>query len=489
MDSGAPLREFRAQGAKTFFRTVDAHHDRQYCLGMEAVDTRGGRALASASSTSAGRHWFGNCSDNVNIMEGGTYGPTDRVPKGYECYFPRWGVWLWPDLRIADAQPLNLPHDERLRFASTDCTIVDHLFRVTHKPDVLPVGGGRMMRPLHPLRDFEARQRRIFFTPGVDTPKFTLYEPRVTLKRDVTVRGGLPNLRLLYAGHGVPMAKGDFAFATVTTDNGQTLVEQTPRANAWPRTSHRGTLPKGGYMGVFPNYTGVGAVFALEPDTQFAIEGNAKSRRLQVGKHVKPGTVLKAGTVLTTRVLSMEGRWRQRAGNTEIEQARTLFGLAGGPPGYKVHPSVGKVSDTCYTCTLATDKGAFRARFHRAPLPVDLPIVVEGLSARWDAGVWVKGSARGVRHFGQFEGKGYTTLRLNQGPVDAFIGHPVVCDAPQVWLSLVEADKTHLRVVVHNPTDKPVRTHVRKSAGFDLGPALDKTVTVPAGSSAVVSAR
>lgn len=480
MDGGNPLRRFAGLGKDSFQTVIDGYHDRQYCFGLEVTDKQGGRAMAFAASSSAGRHWFGNCSDNVNIMEGGTYGTLDRAPRGYECYFPRWGYWLCPSIYIEGNQPLNLPHNERLRFASTDCTIVDHLFTMTHDMTVPNVGGGRMMRPLYPIKDFECRTRLTRFTAGVDTPEFAIIEPRLTLKRDVTVAGGpFPNFRLLFMHHGKPMAKGDFVFTALTPTDGRTLVEAISETNGWPRVSHFGTLPVGGYAGAFPNYTGAGAVFALEPDTQFAVEGNAQSRRIQIGRDIPAKTVLKAGTVISRRVLYMEGRWRQMAGNVEIETARKLLGL-NGPPGYTVTPSVGQVSDTLFACTLKTDKGAFRAKFSKAPLPLDLPIMVPGLNPQRDAGVWIVGTER-VRHFGLFEGTGYTTLRLDQGAVEAFIGHPVMCDADDLYLSLVEADAKQLQVSVHNPTGKVIKTRIWKNAGFELGPPLDKMVEAPAG--------
>ena len=487
VDAGEVLRNYACAGAQEFSQNIDGHHDREYTFGVEVTDTQGGRALASSVTTTCGRHWLSNCTDNVNIMIGGTFGSTLKAPNGYECYFPRWGVWLWPDLALQGAQPLNLPHDERLRFASTDCVIVDNLIQVTHAPEVLPVGGGRMMRPLTPLRDWEARQRSVTFTPGVNTPQYTIYEPQVTFKRDVTVAaGGFPTLRLLYASHGAPMGKGDFAYATVANDNGETLVQQTPAAVQWPTPVFTGTLPVGGYAGAFPNFTGAGALFALEPDTQFAVEGGAQGRRIQIGKQIAPGTVLKAGSTLATRVLFMEGKWRTLTQNTELEETRRYFGLQG-QPAYTVTPSVGTVASTVYTCTLQPQGGGFRGKFSQAPLPTDLPVIVTGLQPRWDSGVWVVGSNR-VRFFGRFEGSGYTTLRLNEGPVEAFIGHPIICDAPDLWLTLVEADAAHLLVVAHNPTAQPIKAHIRKASGFDLGPALDTTVTVPAGESVKVTA-
>jgi hypothetical protein len=71
--------------------------------------------------------------------------------------------------------------------------------------------------------------------------------------------------------------------------------------------------------------------------------------------------------------------------------------------------------------------------------------------------------------------------------VEAFLGHPIICDAPDLWLTLVEADAQHLLVVAHNPTAQPIKAHIRKAKGFDLGPALDTTVTVPAEQSVTVT--
>ncbi|MBU4286091.1 MAG: hypothetical protein KKD76_04210, partial [Verrucomicrobia bacterium] len=322
----------------------------------------------------------------------------------------------------------------------------------------------------------------------VNTPLFTLCEPWIRFKRDVVTvdNYGFPNLRFLYYSHGAPMSRGDFAYATLTTEDGRTLVQQSPETAKWPKPSHTGTLPVGGYMGAFPNFTGAGAVFALEPDTQFAIEGNAQTRRLQIGKQIPAGTVIKSGTTLSTRVLLMEGQWRILSQNTEIENVRRYLGLQG-KPAYTVMPSVGAVVDTMYTCTLKPASGAFRAKFSQAPLPNDLPVIVQDTEPRWDTGVWIVGTNR-VRFFGRWEGNGYTTLRLDKGPVEAFLGHPIVCNAPEVWLSLVEADSQHLVVVAHNPTDRPIEVRVRKNQGFDLGPALDTKVSIPAGNSVTISA-
>ena len=111
--------------------------------------------------------------------------------------------------------------------------------------------------------------------------------------------------------------------------------------------------------------------------------------------------------------------------------------------------------------------------------------MVRDTEPRWDTGVWLVGTER-VRFFGRWEGNGYTTLRLDKGPVEAFIGHPLVCNAPEVWLTLVEADARHLVVAAHNPTEKAIKVRVHKNQGFDLGPALDAKVTIPAGSSVIL---
>lgn len=80
----------------------------------------------------------------------------------------------------------------------------------------------------------------------------------------------------------------------------------------------------------------------------------------------------------------------------------------------------------------------------------------------------------------------YTTLRLDKGAVEAFIGNPLACDSPDLWVTLIEADGKHLLAELHNPTEKPIKTRIRKNTGFDLGPPLDRKLTVPAGQSVKV---
>ena len=83
-----------------------------------------------------------------------------------------------------------------------------------------------------------------------------------------------------------------------------------------------------------------------------------------------------------------------------------------------------------------------------------------------------------------FEDKAWATVCLNDR-LDLFIGHPVIADNPDVFIQVTQTGETNWSVEVHNPTDKPIETTVRKNDYFD--PFKDKTlsekISLPPGSS------
>ena len=85
------------------------------------------------------------------------------------------------------------------------------------------------------------------------------------------------------------------------------------------------------------------------------------------------------------------------------------------------------------------------------------------------------------------DGSGYFGVDLNLSDREVFLGHPVVCDRPDLFLQMLNWGPGNGRIEVHNAGEKPVTTTMRSAKGFDLLGPFRKKVTVPAGSSVVVT--
>jgi hypothetical protein len=66
------------------------------------------------------------------------------------------------------------------------------------------------------------------------------------------------------------------------------------------------------------------------------------------------------------------------------------------------------------------------------------------------------------------------------------VGHPFICDNPQVFLTFLQVDREKFLVTAHNPTDTTVKTVLRRSPPFDLVSGDPVAVEIPAGDTVLV---
>ncbi|MCY3017841.1 MAG: hypothetical protein NTW87_02255 [Planctomycetota bacterium] len=129
-------------------------------------------------------------------------------------------------------------------------------------------------------------------------------------------------------------------------------------------------------------------------------------------------------------------------------------------------------SGACFSGTLKGD------------LISSMPIRVSGLNDRWSAYLFDRGR-RKARPVGVFENKAWAVVCL-KGSLDVFVGHPIMCDKPGLFIQVAQTGENAWVVDVHNPTDAAVRTTLKKNPNFD--PLRDKTfneetIELPAGQS------
>ena len=118
---------------------------------------------------------------------------------------------------------------------------------------------------------------------------------------------------------------------------------------------------------------------------------------------------------------------------------------------------------------------------------------VEGLNDNWS--VWLHDRARkgpNIRGLPIRDGRAYAELDLVPGEpstvlgpgLDLFIGHPVVCDQPDVGLLVSWMEPGLWFVEAHNPTDAPLKAELRSSKGWTKF-ALSESVELAPGTSRI----
>ena len=180
-------------------------------------------------------------------------------------------------------------------------------------------------------------------------------------------------------------------------------------------------------------------------------------------------------------------------------------------PAYTVTASIGRAETVDGILRLTPDNGSFRGTTTAADLPIDLPVIMSGLNPNWDAGIVYYGKNQirtpmystneylqrsifmhDVEHQDLLihipvleDGNGYLQIETSRAR-DLFIGNLLICDAPQVRLTVVDTTAGKRKIEVHNPTDQVVRTTVRPARGFTLLGDFARTVEVQPGSSLIV---
>jgi hypothetical protein len=228
---------------------------------------------------------------------------------------------------------------------------------------------------------------------------------------------------------------------------------------------------------------------------------------MSVPSPTKPGMEVKWDCLLVT------GSVPTRNSRQEMEAVVRGMGLRGEPTLYRVNPRVGRVANRKFFLTLQAKDHGFSGRIERSTdqlVPIPLPVMVQGLNPRWDACVWYRGRTQlevvhqfrdpwGVKNPYRMGGayeprvddiqflpvieddKGYCQLDTDKQAADVFIGNPLVCDEPAVFLTLVKAEKGRCVFEINNPTDRAVRCTVRPSKGFELVGAFWETVALEPG--------
>jgi len=511
MDGSRLMRRLQVNG-KDFDRHFDFFHDRQRTWVAIVSDQEGRNAISWGRWTEVQEQWFTNCSDNWNYMDGGKWsGSRFHALRGMETRIPGASHW-WFYPRLNPAKKGSIPPGYPAIFvdkvmASRFASVVDYNVIGVYEPGASANFNDFCKREGILSNDaYEARTRCTFFTSRPDEPQVRLIEGKILTKKPLELPGNRAVLVAeISSGEKAPE---DYNLLAIYDASGQVLVERRPQT-VQGEIVHAGILARGGYIGTYPGAGGLAGIFALEAGMPY-YAWFSSNNTTTIYVHASPPGKVAAGAKITYRLLAVKGRKFSKPSNEELEWVRTSLGL-NGEPRYELKSLVGQVLSTFYVLRVKAEEGGFRARFNRAHLPMDIPVIVEGLNDRWCAGVWYVGKNPMWRpewtldYYGQLvpvmkekkikdawypgpvqDGLGYFGIDVERSDREVFAGNFLVCDNPQVFLQILDLRPGKRTIEAHNAEKGGITCTITPAKGFDLLGTFRKRVTIPAGSSVLI---
>ena len=501
MDGTRLFRRFRPN-TKQFSHVQTGYHGKQQQITLRAADARGREMVSSHLKTHTMEHVFFMCGDRQNSLGEGSWGyqtwPSmyktapridiyDLFPPHWDGGSPGFSSFCTAAIRPAkgfDAEGENnralLASTKYTLMASRDCTIT----RSAGDKKFLNRNAWSDCKPTARLfdRKFITHDvRKYHFWVSEDAPGFMLVEGEVRALRDFPVAASTDRASISFyalSDHGGK--RGELEYFAYTAEDGRRIVRHTPPGLRY--SSHRGRAGLGDYFSTFPRKLGAPALFPLTR-VRCSLHGSPRLFGTTFGVAVPNGRV-KAGTTWRYRFLFSVFTSKPGELNETPERIRRAYGLAGKPM-YDCQVKRGEVADTVYWLRLRSVDGAACVDLPKTPMPGALPIVVDGLNERWSA-VLADRAGRSVRFIGVFEGAGYGAVDLRRAEHKFFVGHPVRCGRPDVFIQLLSWGKTTASVEVHNPTEKPVKTWISADPDCAFMPAGRKEIELRGGESKVV---
>jgi len=167
-----------------------------------------------------------------------------------------------------------------------------------------------------------------------------------------------------------------------------------------------------------------------------------------------------------------------------LEAAHAFGVLEPGTVGYRPTLTRGVTRDNYLLWRVMAKDGAMEARIPKADLANFVTLALDGLNENWSAFLLDRQQTGHFRAIPVRDGCGYAQLDLTAADVDLFIGHPVICDQPQVKVLVSWKSPGHWHIEAHNPGETPVQVHLRTNTGWTCF-RFAETVDLAAGSSKV----
>ena len=536
------VRRYKPE-AKDFEHFVTVPNNEQHAYTLTVTDKAGGRAVSWPAWTHIAEQTHYRCGDNWNYnatrkaREGKGFVPTYHLlevaahwgkqkkaeeperPR-YNCYQARWchiglgatGNYIYPDhqkLRV-DGEPWVAPYYAKhilvdLGTAGPYGTIATNRFRHDYREEkTIPYTTGTFAGPYPAVSSpWPADLKYYYPFSRWNGATVVRYQGKVTFARTVSTPDNSP-IRIGLGGGD----KGNPNILEVMSADGTVKRHEVGNKRITVE------IPVRGYVCWYDNKgDGLGGVIALSAGVHLVY-----SKQWQ-GLYKYVPSPAHSTNAVTWDIVFVSGSPATTNSNEQMLDVWRGMGFAGKPTLYEVQPRIGKVQDQQFFLTLLSEQGGFRGRIIRATrklLPIHLPVWVKGLNPRWDAGIWYRGNTMlevidnyrdpwGMRNAwvteGRYEprfnelryirvfedGTGYCQVESDKQDPDVFIGNFLICDQPEVFLSLVKAEPGRCTFEINNPTDRGLQCVVRPAKGFDLPGNFEKGLMLPPGGFKVVT--
>ncbi|MDY6913138.1 MAG: hypothetical protein SVT52_01585 [Planctomycetota bacterium] len=223
-------------------------------------------------------------------------------------------------------------------------------------------------------------------------------------------------------------------------------------------------LGKGGFVTLWPDPFGLMAIYSLDQDVDVHVVGETPSVRL--------GFDLDGQTLMKGRELKCRALVCQEAGGMDVEywqKLRALWGLDKSNPPGQPKVACGKYLGTEYITAFEAEQGGVKTVIPKPEvLPNNIfPLTVEAMNANWSAGAYSLG-----RYYpgAVYKGKLYLGLDGDWLDKQIFLGHPLVCNRPEVMIEIRKLDAESVDFQVYNPLPEKVSVIVKPSAALGVEP-------------------
>lgn len=496
------FRNFRPNGTEfsTVFRFAPA---KDASLYLE-VEDEGGHLAISAPLHARNRYkGFGWCTDQQNLIcsnyspeedkdgsyDEGRYGSnysnnpgrfdilesnlpyheTHQTPPGREVGLNQGifkGVEMWPKFASSDPVESSVLYNCKLVFNSEDAYVLDLHWNAGSRMPLAPKGS----------EYFEWQARLINPRGRPYEPNFWWINTQTGILKDIQLgKSQGPEIRLLDAffvdneNNQWPQFVAQGKEEKLT---GATLFEEKRVTLA------SAPLARHGYVGLSQNYLFSLALYGADQGDYVARIANDRGAGNMVLGLSAPNQLLKTGALLRNRFLYTAVGGTESAANVFADIYST-YGFASAPAS-QVKLQRGRLLDQVFEVNIEASQFGAIGTWSEAKLPSCLLVQVQKLNPKWDAFL-IDLETKTPRRVGIYETTGLTTLRCEKQQT-VFIGNPIICSHSEIGISILDLDKDHIELEVHNPANSRVTTNLTSQRGLEsIFPVLRQSVEMGPG--------
>ncbi len=538
---GKLFRRFLLDGAKEFKQVFQWSFDRQRGMVLEAVDVDGGRAVSTSFETWSDTNAMSWCSDRQNgELWHGPFQLCSVWQSGVLVWYSIGKTWdgggaltpfsginfrTHPGLTEKDGKSESMPGGfPRPMEGYTYATCVDDSVRniageAWNVYDPGAIGNAyHTLGPIKPAEQMSFKIRRTMYLPRVVGPLMdwhamwsersgggtALFEGEMTLKKDMEPReilAGALSLVNFDEKDRIPMwaIRGDSNSNPVCGTRGSIIgpgIEIRKELGQSDRTITRLPLGRGGYVATFGvDYGNPSAIFNVGDGNLEYEPGHMRIFLADLPEKAK------AGDKFTWRLFYVWDSFEHDARNlARVEKIKSYFGLDG-KTGSGIDVKRGRLVSHLGLVDLAPENGITEFVVPEPAFNFDVPLCMRfiGFNPNWTVGqLQITGYSPGFYSNGNNVYRNLATDDRDMVHLAVYtkgvpkshsvVGHPVQCDAKDMIIEVTQLNDKPERwhVAVNNPTDKPIKTTLRKCMdlpGFDFP---DKEIEVAPGGYQVV---